>query len=56
MDQGLPDNKIIEIVNFEITLEWQEHILIQLFDSATKIIIEIVEFWKQLDTAKEILQ
>ena len=56
MPKLLPKNANIELVELKHPREWQKHMLVQRFEPATKSLNEFVEFYKWLDTSKEILQ
>ena len=51
MDQVLPDDKIIEIVKFELPWECQKQILVQVFNLVTKSLNDLVELceWINMD-------
>ena len=53
--QNLPEDKILKLVQFSIPKEWQKELIIQGFDSATQGLTDIVEFYKRLETAEDIL-
>ena len=54
MAQKFPDDKTINLVKFTLPQEWQKQLLDQRFNSSTKILKNIVELCKKLETAKEI--
>ena len=49
--QHLPEDKIIELVEFLLPKEWQKEMIIQGFDSATQGLTELVKFCERLGTA-----
>ena len=50
--QRLPEYEILELVEFSLPKNWQKELIIQGFDSTTKGLTELVEFYKFLKTAK----
>ena len=56
MDQGLPDDKIIELVRLSLRCEWKNHLPMQGFNLAAKSLNEIVEICKWLNTSGEIFK
>ena len=50
-NQGLPDDKIIKLINFVLPCEWHKHLLIQGFNSVSNILNELVEFCYLLNTS-----
>ena len=54
--QRLPEDKILELVEFSLPEKWQKSLVVQGFDSATHGLTELVEFCESLETAKEIFQ
>ena len=54
--QHLPEDKILELVEFSLPKECQKELLIQGFDSTTQGLMELVNFCKRLKTAEEVFQ
>ena len=52
--QRLLDDKIIKLTELSLLKEWQKQLIIQVFDSATHELTDIVEFRESLETAKDI--
>ena len=50
MDQGLPDRKIINMINFSLPLQCQKQLIVQGLDSAFNAINKLLEFCKRLKT------
>ena len=53
-DQGLTEEKNIELVNFALPFKWQKKIPTQEFDSYTKSLNNLVNFCEKLERVKEI--
>ena len=54
--QRLPKYEILQLVEFSLLNEWQKELIIQVFDSATQGLTDIVKSCERLETAKEIFQ
>ena len=54
--QGLPDNEIINLVDFLLPKEWQKELIIQGFESMTQGLTELIKFCKHLETSGEYFQ
>ena len=54
--QRLPENKILDMVEFSLPKECQKELIIQDFDSATQGLTDLIEFCDCLETAEEIFQ
>ena len=54
--QRLPEDDILELVEISLLNEWQKELIIQVFDSATQGLTDIVKFCERLETAEEIFQ
>ena len=50
--QRLPEDEILELVEFSLPKEWQKELIIQGFYSTTKGLTELVKFCKHLETVK----
>ena len=50
--QCLPEEEIIELVEFSLIKEWQKNLTIQGFDSATQGLMYLVDFCECLETAE----
>ena len=48
----LLDDNVIELVEFSLPKEWQKQLIIQVFDSASQGLTELVKFWEHLETAE----
>ena len=54
--QRLPEDKILELVEFSLLKEWYRELTIQKFDSATQGLTYLVELCERLNTSEEIFQ
>ena len=54
--QRLPKYEILQLVEFSLLNEWQKELIIQVFDSKTQGLTDIVKFCESLETSKEIFQ
>ena len=54
--QGLPDEKILKLVELSVNREWQKEIIIKDFDSVNQGLTELVEFCERLETAERNFQ
>ena len=54
--QHLPEEEILELVEFSLPKEWQKELIIQGFDSTTQGLTDLVELCESLETAEEIFQ
>ena len=52
--QLLPEDDILELVEFSLPKECQKELTIQGFDSVTQSLVELVEFCERLKTTEEI--
>ena len=52
----LPEDDILELVEFSLPKEWKKELIIQGHESATQGLTELVEFCDLLKTAEEIFQ
>ena len=55
-EQRLPDEKILELVNFSLLKEWQEQFISQGFNSATQGLMELVDLCECLENYEENFQ
>ena len=53
-NQGLPEDEVIELIEFALPREWQRQMLVQGFDPASKSIQDLVDFCERLEIAEEI--
>ena len=49
-NQGITNNKIVDIIKSALTYEWQTHLINQGFNSNTKILGDLVELFDILET------
>ena len=54
--QCLPEDEILELVEFSLLKEWQKEVIIQGLYSTTQGLTELVKFCERLETAEEILK
>ena len=54
MDQQLPNYEIIELVKFRINCRCQKQLPVQVFNSTTKSLNKLLDFYKWLNKYKEI--
>ena len=52
--QRLPDENILELVEFSLPKEWQKQLIIQGFDSETQGLTDLIKFCEHLETDEEI--
>ena len=54
--QRLPEDDILELVDFSLPKEWQKELIFKGFDSATQGLTKLVDFCDRLKTAEENFQ
>ena len=54
--QRLPEDESLELVEFSLLNYWQKELIIQVFDSETQGLTDLVNFCERLETAEEIFQ
>ena len=54
--QHLPEDNILELVEFSLPKDWKKELIIQGFDSETQGLTELFKFYERLETAEEIFQ
>ena len=54
--QRLPEDDILELVEFSLLNEWQKELIIQVFDYETQGLTDLVKFCERLETTEEIFQ
>ena len=54
--QRLPEDESLEMVEFSLLNEWQKELIIQVFDSETQGLTDLVNFCERLETSEEIFQ
>ena len=52
--QELPEDEILEIIEFSLPQDWQRTMLVQGFDSATASVRDLVDLCERLECAEEI--
>ena len=53
-DQVLIEYEFLELVEFDIQCKWKKHLIVQGFESGDNILNGLVNFCKNIETAKEI--
>ena len=53
-DKGLPEDNILELLEFALLFEWQHHLLLKGLDPDTMIMNDIIKFCERLETSSYI--